>query len=392
MDAERLKDIALSIANDKDLLLGNLILLGEVPSYAGTWQSDDQTDRPDYSVRARFFAERLAELGVDECATDSLGNPVALVKGSDPSKPPLLVVAELDSLFNPPGDIHYEIKGGNISGPGLLDNALGAVAVLSLPQTLKRLGISLDSNLMLAGVPNTMRDAKNIALFDRFAERLTPLPRAAIVVKGGELGRLNYFSDAVIRADIICERREGQRGSAEDMVLVATSIVDQLLGIRIPKKPETELTVGMIKAGHKYGDHASQARIGIELRSVSNEVLAELSGNIRDVLDLVRFEKRVDVIYDVAVELGAANLGWDHPLTRTAVGIMRSLGIEPDVYPSVSELYYLLKRGIPAVTIGIGKGSDYHQESAYAGIESICRGMTQLAGLMLALDEEARRG
>ncbi len=64
------RDLEASLESIKELLIGNAVLLGEVPSYAGTWQSDDEMGSVDYSVRARFFADRLSELGVDECTTD----------------------------------------------------------------------------------------------------------------------------------------------------------------------------------------------------------------------------------------------------------------------------------------------------------------------------------
>lgn len=392
IDAQGLRKLEIALKADKELLMGNIILLGEVPSYAGTWMSDDETADPSYSVRARFFAERLAELGVDECGTDRLGNPIGLIKGSEPARAPILVVAELDSLYAPNGDIHYELRDGNIYGPGILDNALGAAAALSLPDMLRRHGAPLRGDLMIAGLANTMRDAKNIALIERFVDGLERRPCAAIVVKGGELGRLNYFSDAVIRADLVCDRREGERGAAEDMVVTATELVDRFLGIRIPKRPKSSLTVGMIKAGRKYGDPAAHARIGLEIRSLSNEVLAELSRQVKDIVDLVRYEQRVDLVYDVAVELGAQNLGWEHPLVRNAVGVMRALELEPDVYPSVSELFYFLNRGIPAVTIGVARGQDYHQETAHASIDSLFTGMAQLMGLVAALDTGACHG
>jgi hypothetical protein len=69
---------------------------------------------------------------------------------------------------------------------------------------------------------------------------------------------------------------------------------------------------------------------------------------------------------------------------------MRALGLEPDVYPSVSELYYFLKRGIPALTIGIAHGSEYHQDTAHAMVDSIFKGMAQLIGLVVAIDREDR--
>lgn len=383
-------ELVSSLESMKELLIGNVVLLGEVPSYAGTWQSDEETDSVDYSVRARFFADRLVELGVDECSTDPLGNPIGIIKGSDPSRPPILLCAELDSLYTPPGDIHYAIEGDTISGPGLLDNAIGAAAVLSLPDVLARQGISFKSNIMLAGIANTMRDSKNLALVDRFLEHLEEKPRAALIVKGSELGRLNYYSEAFVRADIICERRPGSRVVSPNMIIVANEIIDRLLQLELPQKPETDITIGMIRGGYKYGSPATTARIGIELRSTSNTALSALSSKVSSILDELRHERAVDIGYDVAAALGAENLGWTHPLTQAAVSVLGQLGIEPGVYPSVSELYYFLKRGIPAIMIGAVSGNDYHQETASASIRSLYSGMAQIVGILMLTDEEAR--
>ncbi|PKL09710.1 MAG: hypothetical protein CVV51_02395 [Spirochaetae bacterium HGW-Spirochaetae-7] len=386
---DRIRALEASLASMKELLIGNVVLLGEVPSSAGTWQSDDEMSSVDYSVRARFFADRMNELGVDECTTDPLGNPIGIIKGTDPSRPPILVCAELDSLYTPPGDIHYAIDGDSIVGPGLMDNAIGAAAVMSLPDIFRREGIALKSTVMLAGVANTMRDGKNLVLVDRFLGSLSATPYAALIVKGGELGRLNYFSEAVVRADIICERRPGSHGAPSNMIIIANEIMDRLLSLELPQKPETTVNIGMIRGGYKYGSPATTSRIGIELRSTSNEALGSLSAKVASILDLVRYERRVDVEYDVAAELGAESLGWTHPLTKAAVEVFGALDLEPAVYPSVSELYYFLKRGIPSITIGVANGSDYHQEGSNASLRSLYKGLAQLVGIMLEMDEDA---
>ncbi|MBN2875951.1 MAG: peptidase dimerization domain-containing protein [Spirochaetales bacterium] len=383
------KEMVQPLKDMKELLIGNVVLLGEVPSYAGTWQSDDEMGSIDYSVRARFFADRLTELGVDECTTDPIGNPIGIIKGRDPDKPPILVCAELDSLYNPAGDIHYAVSGESIVGPGLMDNAIGAAAVLSLPDVLRRLGVSFESTVILAGIANTMRDSRNLVLVDAFVEYLGVRPAAAIVVKGGELGRVNYFTEAVIRADIVCDRNPEVHGIQPNMIVVANEIIDRLLALEIPQKPETTVNVGIIRGGYKYGAPATTARIGLEVRSTSNDTLAKLLAKIREILELVRYERRVNVDFDITVELGAESLGWSHPLTQAAISVLSALDIEPGVYPSVSELFYFLKRGIPAVTIGVANGSDYHQDVASANLASLYTGLAQLVGLMMMVDGEA---
>ena len=39
---DRTRALESSLASMKELLLGNVVLLGEVPSYAGTWQSQSE--------------------------------------------------------------------------------------------------------------------------------------------------------------------------------------------------------------------------------------------------------------------------------------------------------------------------------------------------------------
>ncbi|GAB1432284.1 hypothetical protein MASR2M29_09090 [Spirochaetota bacterium] len=385
----KIRGLEAKIADMKELVLGNAIMLGEVPSCAGTWQSDDDMANIDYNVRARFFADRLSEMDVDECTMDQLGNPIGIIKGSDPSRPPILVTAELDSLFSPASDIHYSVSNDYITGPGLLDNALGAAAVLSVPDIIKRAGLSFKSNIILAGIPYTMKETKNLVLVDHFLASLKLNPSHAIIVKGGELGRLNYFSEAFIRGDISCERRPGIKTDSPNMIIIANEIIDRLLAIKLPQKPEASINIGILRSGYKYGSPATSAKIGVEIRSKFNELLKNINSRISNILDLVRHESRVDIEFDIGVSLGAESIGWNHLLTRAAIAIMTELEIEINVYPSVSELYYYLKRGISAITVGIAKGNDYHMENATAELSSIYKGLAQLCGLIMAVDSEA---
>lgn len=380
------------IAGMKELILGNAIMLGEVPSCAGTWQSDDDMASIDYNVRAKFFADRMAELAVDECTLDPLGNPIGIIKGKDPSRPPILICAELDSLFSPVSDIHYSVSNDVICGPGLLDNALGAAAVLSIPDIVKKTKLEFESSIILAAIPYTMKEPKNLVLIDHFLEALSLKPSHAIIVKGGELGRLNYFSEAVIRADIICERRPGIKIDSPNMIIIANEIIDRLLSIKLPQKPEASINIGILRSGYKYGSPATSAKIGLEIRSKSNDLLNSINNKVNNILALVRHESRVDIDLDVGAHLGAASLGWNHPLTKAAIAIMTELGLEINVYPSVSELYYFLKRGISAVTVGIANGNDYHQENATAELVSIYKGLAQVCALLMAIDGEVYNG
>lgn len=382
------KAYAETIAELRDFIIGNVVFLGEIPSSAVTFQSDEATNSVDYSLRAKYFGERLIEVGVDECSADDHGNPVGILKGRDPSLPPILIATELDSLFEPKDEYHYSLDEEWIYGPGIMDNVAGAAAALCLPEAFRRLGLQLSSDLLIAGFTGTMRKKHGIAAVDYFLANLNRKPRGALILKGGEFGRLNYYTEAVVRANILCTGRSDS-SSNRNMIVAATGIVDSLLAIRLPQKPRTEIVIGRFEGGFKYGVPAPSAIVGIEVRSTSNTEINRVMERIATLVERMRYEQGVDVRIETAAQLGAASLGFEHPLTRAAVTMLYALGQEPRIYPSVSELIYFLERSIPAVTIGMANGMDWHQDQSRVRVSSFYKGLAQAVSLIQAIDEGA---
>ena len=72
----------------RDTLITNIVLLGQTPS-------------PTFKERRRaeLFMDRLTDFQVDECTTDGYRNPIAIIRGTSRSQPPIFVVAHLGHLF-----------------------------------------------------------------------------------------------------------------------------------------------------------------------------------------------------------------------------------------------------------------------------------------------------
>jgi hypothetical protein len=62
------------------------------------------------------------------------------------------------------------------------------------------------------------------------------------------------------------------------------------------------------------------------------------------------------------------------------------LDIEPQISPSISELSTFIDRSIPAITIGITYGKRLKNQKEMIQIPPIFTGLTQLVGLLLAID------
>jgi di/tripeptidase len=65
---------------------------------------------------------------------------------------------------------------------------------------------------------------------------------------------------------------------------------------------------------------------------------------------------------------------------------MKKLDLTPVSEPSESELSIFLSRKIPAVTLGITRGENYHQKNARVEIEPMFKGIAQVVGVIKAID------
>ncbi|MDH3956928.1 MAG: hypothetical protein OET81_09560, partial [Desulfobacteraceae bacterium] len=77
---------------------------------------------------------------------------------------------------------------------------------------------------------------------------------------------------------------------------------------------------------------------------------------------------------------------FNHPLVKSSVAVMKKLDLTPVSGPSESELSIFLSRKIPAVTLGITRGVNYHQQNASVEIEPISKGIAQIIGVIMAID------
>lgn len=86
---DRLPEYVGAIASIQETILTNIVLIGQIPS--PTFKEKRRT---------KVFLDRLAEFQVDECTTDGYRNPIGIIHGTDSAKPPIFLVAHLDTFFS----------------------------------------------------------------------------------------------------------------------------------------------------------------------------------------------------------------------------------------------------------------------------------------------------
>ena len=189
---DRLPEIVDSLKVIKETIISNIVLIGQTPAI--TFRE---------KKRALLFMERLADAQVDQVTTDDYNNPIGVIRGTDETKKPIFVVAHLDTFFCRDIIHNYVVGEKTITGAGILDNSLGVGVLTSLPQIFKHLGFRFRSDIVLAGVIQSIGKGNLRGIRHLLKAWETPI-RGAVCLEGVELGRLNYYSDGMIRGEIEC--------------------------------------------------------------------------------------------------------------------------------------------------------------------------------------------
>lgn len=361
----------------QDIIITNIVLIGQIP--APTFKE---------KRRSKIFMERLAEFGVDEVTTDGYRNPIGIIRGTAPDKPPIFVLAHLDTFFDRDIVHNYTVGKNQITGPGILDNSLGVGVMISLPVLFQKLNLKFESDIVLAGTIQSIGKGNLRGVRHLLKTWPTPI-RAGICLEGVELGRLNYFSNGMIRGEIQCSISE-MKGTiyklAPNAILILNEVINEIMNLRLSQRPRSRIVIGKIAGGADHGKIAYQASLGFEISSDSYKMVKSIYNNIKDIVEGIRHENEVDLNIKTISNLKANRLKFNHPLVKYSAAVLEALGIKPVSKSTESALSIFLSRKIPSVTLGITHGENYYTEKATMDIEPMFKGIAQVIAVLKAID------
>ena len=367
-----------AIESIKETIIANIVFIGQIP--APTFKE---------KRRADFFMERLTEFQVDECTTDGYRNPIGIIRGTSPSKPPVFIAAHIDTIFGKDIDHNYTVKKKTITGAGILDNSLGVGVLVSLPLIFRKLNLRFESDIVLVGVMQSLGRGNLRGIRHLLETWNTPI-RGAICLEGVELGRLNYYSEGMVRCEVECDISPISGPFQKfrlNAILILNEVINQILELRLPQRPRSRVIIGKISGGFKHGTIAGKAKLGFEIQSNSDKMVKSIYNDINDIIEDISHQNEIELKLKTISNLSAASLKYNHPLVKSSGAIIERLGLKPICEPSESELSILLAHKIPAVTLGITHGENIHLENATMEIEPMYKGIAQIVGAIMAIDK-----
>lgn len=374
---EALPDYQNQITQCGEILLSNLVMVGEQP--APTFREERRRD---------FLLSRFAEFQLQNCSYDEAGNALAILPGKKGDRN-IMIAAHMDSIYDESADHNISIQPNYAKGISIGDNTLGVAALVTLPVILEKLGIQLDSDLILMGSSRSLGKGDIAGI--RFFLKNTVLPiNHGLVLEGVRLGRLSYNSIGMLRCEISCtvpEEYDWTRFGTIGAIITLNEVIDKILEIPLPRRPRTSIVLGAVDGGKSFDTIATSATLKFEIRSESRDLVKDLRRQISNICAAVGSHTGADVELKIYAERRPGGIEFDHPMSENARRIMEELDIKPRISPSTSELSAFIAKSIPALTIGLTTGENMGKPNETIEIKPLYKGLTQLIGLLLAIDK-----
>src|SRR5215207_11277912 len=335
--------------------------------------------------RARYIESLLRKHKL-EIRYDSAGNLIATRKGTG-GGPVTVFDAHMDTVFQPGLKIKATVREGRVYAPGIGDDTRNIEALLATIRALDAAKIKTRGDLVFlfttdeeAGMSGAKQYTKdNKGKVDYY-----------IALDGGYEG----FTYAGIGINWYRHHFIGPGGHTRSRTppysatLPLARAIARIYELKVPANPSSNLNIGMLGGSEVVNAKASDAWFTVDLRSTSNDVIADLEKKIAAILDEEAKRGGVTVKTDVISSSPAAVLPGNREsnLVKIAEAVHRAMGFDPPIGNAGSNnSSAALLQGINSISTGAGPCSDTHALTENCEIEPLYKGIKKILLLEVAL-------
>lgn len=337
------------------------------------------------AARAQYVATLFEQLQLEEVRTDALYNVVGVLRGTDPTRQGIMLMAHTDTVFNAQTDLSNRRERDLLYAPGLGDNSIGVAGMCAVVEFLRRQRFQPPCDIWLVA------SSREEGLGDLDGARLafeTLKARVGLVinVEGLAYGYVYHAGIAVRRLHVSAHTQGGHswlhfgRDSATHRIMQLGAAITQ---INPPEQPRTTYNIGMIEGGHSINSIATDAALWLDMRSESTEALEALEQQVRAQIQAhTTSETRFEVKIVGDRPSGAMEI--HHPLIQGALAALEETGVRGALQIGSTDGNIPLSQGCPTVTVGITRGGNAHRLDEFIEISPIAQGLRHLLILTLA--------
>ncbi|MEO8436512.1 MAG: M20/M25/M40 family metallo-hydrolase [Pyrinomonadaceae bacterium] len=351
------------------------------------WSTITEINAPSGQEKERAaYIEKLLRGYKLDVHYDAAGNLIAVRKGTG-GGPVIVFDAHLDTVFQPGLKIKTTIRDGRIYAPGIGDDTRNIEALLATIRALNAARVKTKGDLVFSFTveeETSMRGAKE------FAKANKGKVDHYIALDGGYEGftyagiGINWYRHHFIGPGGHTRSRTPPYSASLPLSRAITRIYD----LKVPTTPPSNLNIGMLGGSEVVNAKASDAWFTLDLRSTSNEVIADLEKQIQLILVEEAAREKMELKTDIiSTSMAAVIPGHrDSYLVHMAEAVHRALGFDPPITNTGSNnSSAALREGISSISTGAGPCDDAHALTENCEIGPLYKGIKKILLLELAL-------
>lgn len=337
--------------------------------------------------RALFLEKLLRGYKLDKVYFEKSGNLIAVRKGTT-GRPRIVFDAHMDTVFQEGLKIKATVKDGRVSAPGVGDDTRNIEALLAMIRALNDAKVRTKGDLVFVFTveeETALRGAKQYV-----AENKAEID-SYVALDGGYEGftyggiGINWYRHHFVGPGGHTRSRTPPYSAA---LPVARSIA-RIYELEVPRTPPSNLNIGMLGGSEVVNAKAADAWFTVDLRSTSNDVIADLERKIKAILDEEAQKVGMTLKTEIISTSPSAQIPGhrDSLLVRTAEAVHLSMGFQnpPITLTGSNNSSAALLAGIPSISTGAGPCDDSHALTESCEIEPLYKGVKKLILLGIAL-------
>ncbi|HET9713448.1 MAG TPA: M20/M25/M40 family metallo-hydrolase [Pyrinomonadaceae bacterium] len=310
--------------------------------------------------RAKFIESLLRKHKLD-IRYDSAGNLIATRKGTG-GGPVAVFDAHMDTVFQPGLKIKATVRDGRVYAPGVGDDTRNIEALLATIRALDAAKIKTKGDLVFLF---TTDEEAGMTGAKQYTQDNKGKVDYYVALDGGYEG----FTYAGIGINWYRHHFIGPGGHTRSRTppysatLPMARAIARIYELRVPTNPSSNLNIGMLGGSEVPNAKAADAWFSLDLRSTSNEVIADLETKIAAILDEEAKRAGMTVKTDLISSSPAAVLPGtrESHLVKMAEAVHRAMGFDPPIGNAGSNnSSAALLQGISSISTGAGPCSDAH--------------------------------
>ena len=335
--------------------------------------------------RAKFIESLLRKHKLD-IRYDEAGNLIATRKGTG-GGPVAVFDAHMDTVFQPGLKIKATVRDGRVYAPGVGDDTRNIEALLATIRALDAAKIKTKGDIVFLF---TTDEEAGMTGAKHFTKENKGKVDYYIALDGGYEGftyagiGINWYRHHIIGPG----GHTRSRTPPYSATLPMARAIARIYVLKVPTNPSSNLNIGMLGGSEVVNAKAADAWFSLDLRSTSNEVIADLEKRIAEILEDEATRAGMTVKTDVISSSPAAVLPGNREsnLVKIAEAVHRAMGFNPPIGNAGSNnSSAALLQGISSISTGAGPCADAHALTENCEIEPLYKGIKKILLLELAL-------